>query len=108
MIAMSWPAKPSQLGIIQTDYGSTLVAALLCRDGFLRQESQYEKLIIAVMLGLGRSESPNQNGIPHHLGIFLVAKTKHLSNTQLIHQTVQYIFIFYKHIFIDTISPYAP
>lgn len=52
------------------------------------------------MLDLGRSESPSQNGIPHHLGILLVAKAKHLSNAQLIH--------LYQHLFIDTISPYAP
>lgn len=60
------------------------------------------------MLDLGRSESPSQNGIPHHLGILLVAKAKHLSNAQLIDQRVQYIFTLYKHLFIDTISPYAP
>lgn len=55
------------------------------------------------MLDLGRSESPNQNGIPHHLEI-LLAKAKQLSNAQLIHQIVQYTFTLYKHLFIDTVS----
>lgn len=63
------------------------------------------------MLDLGRSESPNKNGIPHHLGILLVAKAKHLSNAQFIHQRDQYpftLFTLYKHLFIGTISSYAP
>lgn len=57
------------------------------------------------MLDLGRNESPNQNGIPHHLGILLVAKAKHLSNAQLIHQRVQYTFTLHTHLSTDTLVP---
>lgn len=59
------------------------------------QESQYAKLVIAMKQDLGGSESPNQYGILHRLGVLLVAKAKYLGDAQLIHQATQYPFSLY-------------